>query len=648
MKTLLPLVLVVGGCNERGQTPDPFGVPISGGTMLVTSDGSRAVISDPDRDRILQVDLATQAVITELPLDTGDEPGRLIEDAAGRVHVALRRGNALLTMTAAGAIIDRRAACVEPRGLAFDAATDQIHIACGSGELVTFAASGGGAVRSLRLERDLRDVVVQGTNLLVTKFRTAEILTLDATGAVVTRTMPPTVPRFDFGGPIPGDGGSGAGIPESGQFDAPANTAYRTIAMPDGRIVMSHQRRVKRVLDSEQPGGYGGDCGGGPVEDGVTVIAPGQAPRAAGRIGNGALPVDIAASVAGDKIAVVTAGSRTVTVVPSTMLSTPDEDRCEPPEPTPCGEDGSGSGSGGTGGGSGGSGGSDDLPVPPPGSSMGGCCEDKDRDFRCDDDDDDDEDDDNSNERLGPPTSVAWTPSGDLLIFYPEAPAIIVRVAGGPMAHRITLPGRGHNDQGRNVFHAQTSLGVACASCHPEGREDGLVWDFASEGQRRTQSLAGSLLDRAPFHWDAKETTLAMLLDDVFAKRMSGGVLTAGQKASLGPWLDRIPAPQSLASDAAAVERGRAIFENGEVGCVACHSGPLLTNNQRADVGTGGAFKTPSLLGVGARAPFLHTGCATTMMDRFGRCNAGPGVHGDTSNLSSDQLNDLVQYLDSL
>lgn len=639
MKTLLPLVLICG-CNEQGHTPEPFGVPISGGTMLVTSDGARAVIADPDRDRIVQIDLATQAIITDLPLLANDEPGRLVEDAAGRVHVALRRGNALLTLDAAGAIIDRRDACVEPRGLAYDATNDLVHVACAGGDLVTFAASGGAAVRSVRLERDLRDVIVQGDTLLVTKFRSAEILTIDASGAITTRTKPPTVPRFDFG-PFGGDLPPGEGGSSSGAFDAPASTAWRTIAMPDGRVVMSHQRRVKQSLDSEQPGGYGGDCGGGPVEDAVSVIAPGQLPQAAMRIGNGALPVDIAASVAGDKIAVVTAGSRMVSVVPSVMLSQPDEDRCEPPEPTPC------NGGSGTEPGTGGSSGGEDLPVPPDGK-MGECCDDHNFDGRCDDDDDDDEDDDDNKERLGAPTSVAWTPSGDLLIFYPEAPAIIVRTAGGPLAHRINLPGVGRNDQGRNVFHQQTRIGLACASCHPEGREDGIVWDFATLGPRRTQSLAGHILQRAPYHWDGLESTIPVLLDDVFAQRMSGGALTGAQKAALGPWLDRVPAPQPVPGDAEAIARGKAIYDDPAVGCLSCHNGPLLTNNLRSNVGSGGAFKVPSLLGIAARAPFLHDGCAETLMDRFGPCDAGAGVHGDTSRLSTEQLSDLVQYLESL
>ncbi len=647
MKTLLPLVLVCG-CSEHGQTPEPFGVPITGGTMMVTRDGSRAVVSDPDRDRIVQVDLAKATILSDTPLDPGDEPGRLVEDAAGRVHVALRHGGALLTLDAAGAISFRRAACAEPRGLAYDAVTDVVHVACAGGELVTFPAAGGAAVRALRLERDLRDVIVKGNQLLVTRFRTAEILTLDQTGAVTNRAVPPTVPRHDFGGPLASGGGGGLGSGEAppplgggGQFNAPASTAWRTIALADGRLVMSHQRRVKSMLDSDQPGGYGGNCGGGPVEDAVSVVGADGIPRATARIGRGALPVDIAASRSGDKIAVVTAGSRMVTVVPTIALDAPDEDRCDPPDPQPC--DGSGSGSGTT-----------TNPVPPSGMGgggadpkMGGCCEDKDRDGRCDDDGGDDEDM-GSSHRLGPPTSLGWTPGGDLVIFYPEAPALIVRAAGGAVSHRINLPGSAYNDPGRNVFHQQTRIGLACASCHPEGRDDGVVWDFARDGKRRTQSLAGSILQRAPYHWTGDENTLPVLLDDVFAKRMSGGVLTTAQKAALGPWLERVPAPAPGSGDPAAIARGNAIFETPSVGCVSCHNGKLMTNNQRFNVGTGGLFKVPSLLGVGARAPFLHDGCAATLMDRFATCAGAPGVHGDTSKLTTAQLNDLVQYLDSL
>jgi DNA-binding beta-propeller fold protein YncE len=622
-KSFLPFVLLIG-CSEHGKTPDPWGVPITGGTITVTRDGGRAIVSDPDRDRVLAVDLASGAVTGEVALDPGDEPGRVIEDGAGRIQVALRHGGALVTLDAAvQQVTARRFACSEPRGLAWDAATDLVHVACAGGELVSFAAAGGDApVRSLRLDRDLRDVIVSGTQLQVTRFRTAEVLTLDAQGALVSRVSPPTVQRFDGGFGLPdatGGGASGAtdggGAPTgTGVVNAAASTAWRTIALPDGRLVISHQRKVKDSLDAQQEGGYGGDCGDGPVEDAISVIAPGQAPLAVARIGHGALPVDIAASKTGDKLAVVVAGSKNVTVVDTaTALATPDQDDCMPPPPC---DDTDGNGE-----------------CDPP------KCDDPDADGKCEGEDD---------RRLGTPTSVAFTPTGDLVIFYPEAPAIIVRKAANTTTQvRFDLTGSHGVDAGRNVFHAQTRIGLACASCHPEARDDGQTWTFAQFGARRTQSLAGHILERAPYHWTGDMTNLTVLMDDVFAHRMSGGVATDAQKRALGPWLDRVPAPAGgTVVDSSAVERGKVIFEAADTACASCHNGDLYSNKLLVNVGTGGNFKVPSLLGVAARAPFMHDGCAATLLDRFS-CGGGD-LHGHTSQLTAPQLADLVAYLESL
>ena len=68
--------------------------PISGGTLLVTADGDHVVAADPDRDRIYVVSLATHSLLETLALRAHDEPGRVAEDDAHRVHVALRRGGA--------------------------------------------------------------------------------------------------------------------------------------------------------------------------------------------------------------------------------------------------------------------------------------------------------------------------------------------------------------------------------------------------------------------------------------------------------------------------------------------------------------------------------------------------------------------------
>ncbi len=128
--------------------------PISGGTLLVTRDGTRAIASDPDRDLVYIVDLAKNEVLVRVSLVKGDEPGRLVEDGAGRVHVALRGGGALVTIDGAtGAVLARRAACPSPRGVDWDSTSDNVWLACATGELVAFPAAGGNAVARWVVER---------------------------------------------------------------------------------------------------------------------------------------------------------------------------------------------------------------------------------------------------------------------------------------------------------------------------------------------------------------------------------------------------------------------------------------------------------------------------------------------------------------
>jgi mono/diheme cytochrome c family protein len=118
---------------------------------------------------------------------------------------------------------------------------------------------------------------------------------------------------------------------------------------------------------------------------------------------------------------------------------------------------------------------------------------------------------------------------------------------------------------------------------------------------------------------------------------------------ALAGWLDTIPAYKPEApADPAAVDRGRALFNDPTVGCASCHSGPAMTTRAIVDVGTGAPFKVPSLLGVSYRAPFMHDGCAPTLADRFGPCGGIEGKHGNVSALGDAERADLVQYLGTL
>jgi len=231
------------------------------------------------------------------------------------------------------------------------------------------------------------------------------------------------------------------------------------------------------------------------------------------------------------------------------------------------------------------------------------------------------------------------------IIVQTREPATIQIPAAGVV---ISLSDFSRADIGHEIFHANTGNGIACASCHMEGQEDGRTWNFDTEGPRRTMNVAGGISGRAPYHWDGGLASFGDLVTTVYNQRMSGPSLTAEQVAATQSWMNAIPRLPGVVSDPDAVTRGQVVFTDNTHGCALCHSGVQLTSNAtNLNVGTGGAFKVPSLVGLAYTAPYLHDGCAATLADRFGSCGGGD-QHGVTSTLAQDQLSDLIAYLDSL
>jgi len=557
--------------------------PVSGGTLLVLRDGQTAVASDPDRDVVYVADLKTRTVRARVALTSGDEPGRLVEDGAGLVHVALRSGGAVVTLDPAlGAVTNRESVCAAPRGLAYEAAKDLVHVACAEGTLVSLHASGGVA-RTLSVRRDLRDVVVNGGGtLLVSTFKTAEVLAVDATGNVTSTMRPPV--RFGVS-------------PTTGQLRtmSPA-VAWRMVSVGDTGALLLHQRGVDDPI-VPAPGGYAAGKGcNGIVETTATVVAPGETSTVSAPLAMVTLAVDVAVSPDGGQMTLAIAGNsstptvRVMTVPLSAVTQGPGG--CIsgglPPNPN----------------------GAQAFVTPPPGQV----------------------------------TAVAYEANG-VVVSQSRDPDVLWTSDGlGP----IQLAADSTHDTGHFMFHVDAGGGVACASCHPEGGEDGRIWNFTCLGPRRSQSLRGGLSGTEPFHWDGDMPDFSTLVQTVFVGRMSGPQPSPDQTAAMLRWLDTIrelPTPAPAAP--AAVERGRALFQSAAVGCTACHTGPRLTNNLSVDVGTGLKAQVPSLRGVGWRAPFLHTGCAPTLADRFGSCGGGD-KHGHTSQLGPGDVSDLTAFLETL
>ena len=244
----------------------------------------------------------------------------------------------------------------------------------------------------------------------------------------------------------------------------------------------------------------------------------------------------------------------------------------------------------------------------------------------------------------GEPTAVAFR-NGELLIFEREPAAIWVKPNSTVMS-RFPLPAGSMASTGHELFHRATSAGLACASCHPEATDDGHIWALP-EGLRRTNMLRGGLKASAPFHWQGDRSDMQALLSDVMVQRMGGRPQTVSRGAALMDWLDAVPAlPVPDGLDPMAVARGKALFEAPTQQCLACHPGPLGTNNANMTVGTGGSFQTPRLVGLAMRAPYFHDGRVATLAARFNP-EGGGEVHGRTAALTAAERADLVEYLRS-
>ena len=257
---------------------------------------------------IYVVDLPSRTVTQTIALQPGDEPGRLVEDGAGRVHVALRAGGVVATCDPrTGQVIARRPVCAAPRGLAYDAATDRIHVACHDGQLVSLPAAAGDPVRRLQLDEDLRDVVVDGDRLLVTRFRSAELLTVDTDGNVTGMAQLPSFTSPQAHG---------------GSLYTPS-VAWRTLPAPGGGILVLHQRgMVDPVVPA--PGGYGGPNACDTIVHGcITRIDRDGTTRTGPALASLVLAIDMALSPDGTQVAVIAAGNATNTDAATPGTTTP-------------------------------------------------------------------------------------------------------------------------------------------------------------------------------------------------------------------------------------------------------------------------------------------------------------------------------------
>lgn len=557
--------------------------PVMGGGLLITQGDAFAVVSDPDRDIVHVVDLEQGVEAHAIALEPGDLPWRSVEDADGRVHVIARGSGALVTIAPAeGEIIARRSVCADPRGIDVLPGGSTLVVACAGGELLTIGAQDGAVIERSVMGPDLRDVVVLAGEPWVTRFRAATI------------------------GPMGGEA-SGSPVTMQGGANLHPNTAWRTVGLPDDRWLMLHQISTDRAIAIDPPDdephpdsggdasatgssddgdggeGYGGgtehDPCGGLVQTALTIGDRHGDTRSSGSIGRTMLAVDVAVSPGSTKAAIAAASG--VVVVSLSDFALEIEASCR-----------------------------EDVFRPEIGGDV---------------------------------VAVAFADDGRLYAFNRE-PAALWRIdLATEETRRMTLTGPSRADTGHAIFHRDAGFGISCASCHPEGGDDGRVWAFAPIGGRHTPALDVGLRGTEPFHWAGELDSIGVLLDEVHGRRMGAALQAPARREAFERFLYAIPVPAPRRSPDDASTRGREAFE--ALGCVTCHAGDALTTNETVEIGAAVPLQIPTLRAVASHPPYMHDGRAAGLREAVWDMVVRTRPQAE---LEAEELDDLVAYLETL
>ena len=246
--------------------------------------------------------------------------------------------------------------------------------------------------------------------------------------------------------------------------------------------------------------------------------------------------------------------------------------------------------------------------------------------------------------------------------YFSDELAVVNRADGpaGPTVGSIRLgppPRPTPQRRGEMLFHDGTICRQhwqSCATCHPDGRADGLNWDLLNDGLGNPKNTKSLLLAHAapPAMWSGVRPTAAAAVREGLAHVLFAEVPEEDAKAIDAYLIALQPRRSPHVVDgrlSASAQRGRQLFVSEEIGCAACHPPPLYTDLRAHRVGSEGPFDrqsefdTPSLLEGWRTAPYFHDGRYPTLRDVL------VDKHGlappRNVQLSEAQIHDLVEFL---
>lgn len=564
------------------------------GGPIVMVDGGALIIDAESGDLIRTT--ATGAPRDRLAIGRG--AAQLVyEPRSATAYVADRAGDRVVVVAVGAALTERGhwPTPTEPFGLALspDARTLLVTTVA-SRRLVAFDTGAGRERWQRALAAEPRGVAISpdGARALVSHLTTGTATRVDLGHDGATSPVPlSAVPRTRSGVAL----GAAAALDEATAGRSFARAGFTARFVGHGLALVPHQRSTpsQQLAGNERQGSYGGGFDP-PIEHAITFIAAGDAgvPRTAAASISAHQPQATAWDPARDRLFVAGFGSDTIVVIDGASQAAPSLL------------------------------GSYALPA--------------------------------TGERGCGPQGVAIDGAGGAWVYcavsHTTARLTIENGAisggGGPGLGGATLTAEAR--LGYDLFrHADGRISgrgaMACASCHPEGRADGLTWRIEGHSLQ-TPQLAGRLAGTGPFKWDGTDPTLVDSMTSTM-RRLGGAGLTADETRALAAFVTALPRPRAPARDPAAVARGATVFD--AEGCRTCHSDTVTTDRERHDVGGSlAAVDTPSLIGLATSAPYYHDGSAATLAALLG----GRGlVHGmSDAELDRAQVADLIAYLETL
>jgi YVTN family beta-propeller protein len=178
--------------------------------------------------------------------------------------------------------------------------------------------------------------------------------------------------------------------------------------------------------------------------------------------------------------------------------------------------------------------------------------------------------------------------------------------------------------RGARAVHSASFSGngsFACASCHPAGAQDQLLWDVADPdpngidplGPRATQALRG-LDGSADYHWDGIFPTLEELTRGTVEGPVMRGTISDNLAASAARYLHAIPhypGAHRRPNDRLSTNAQRGLGRFVQYGCATsgCHNPPLWTSNGQL----GNGIQSVSMRALNDRNQIAHNGVCSNL-----------------------------------